>query len=207
MKKFQILIFTRTEQTSVRSKNLSFPGGSLDITDESSSWTSFFKHHKIPSEQLRRRNEVTKPFIYDPQASNNIEREISLRLTAIRETFEELGIALCSSPASDTSKSPFCDYFHSKDCDIPFWQKQVHNSHETLMNFCDKFGLVPNIMGVYEWSVWLSPVFSLKRFETAVFVTFLDSIPPCYPESYEVQNFMVNFVKFYVKSFQKHQFF
>ncbi|KAL7013517.1 hypothetical protein ACKWTF_015437 [Chironomus riparius] len=187
---YKILIFTRTLHTSVRSKNLSFPGGSLDPSDESLSWTSFFKHHKVPSEKLRRRTEVTKPFIYDPQGNNKIEREISLRLAAIRETFEELGIALCS-PASDSSKSsPFTDYFHSKDCDIPFWQKQVHNSQETFMNFCDQFGVVPNIMGIYEWSVWMSPVFSLKRFETAVFVTFLESIPPCYPESYEVQNFM-----------------
>ena len=174
----------------------------MDKADESSSWTTFFKYHKIPSEKLRRRNEVTKPFIYDPQDSNKVEREISLRLTAIRETFEELGIALCSNPKSDTSKSPFSDYFHSKDCDIPFWQKQVHNRHETLMNFCDKFGLVPNIMDVYEWSVWLSPVFSLKRFETAVFVTFLDSIPPCYPESYEVQNFMVSNENFDLKLFK-----
>jgi nucleoside diphosphate-linked moiety X motif protein 19 len=191
-KNSQILLFTRTEHTSVRSKNLSFPGGSLDITDESPSWTSFFKHHKIPTEHLKRQQNVTKPFIYDPQDSNKIEREISLRLAAIRETFEELGIALCS-PASDTaSKSPFSDYFHSKDCDIPFWQQQVHGSHETMMNFCDKFGVVPNISGIYEWSVWLTPSFYPKRFETAFFVVMLNSIPPCYAESHEVQSYTVS---------------
>ncbi|XP_070504935.1 acyl-coenzyme A diphosphatase NUDT19-like [Chironomus tepperi] len=188
---YKILTFTRSEKTSIFDNTLCFPGGQLHDSDESPSWTSFFKHHKVPTEQLKRRNEVTKPFIYDPQGSNKIERESSLRFAAIRETFEELGIALCS-PASDTSKSPFSDYFHSKDCDIPFWQKQVHSSHETLMNFCDKFGVVPNIMGVYEWSVWLSPIFRkiLKRFTTAVFITMLDSIPECHPEEHEVHDYL-----------------
>ncbi|XP_070504936.1 acyl-coenzyme A diphosphatase NUDT19-like [Chironomus tepperi] len=185
---YKVLTFKRTAKSSFYANSVVFPGGVMDKSDESASWTSFFKHHKVPSEQLKRRNEVTKPFIYDPQGSNKIEREISLRLAAIRETFEELGIALCS-PASDTSKSPFSDYFHSKDCDIPFWQKQVHSSHETLMNFCDNFGVVPNILDLCEWSVWLTPSFYPKRFETAFFVVTLNSIPPCYAESHEVQSY------------------
>ena len=143
---------------------------------------------------MTRQHGVKKPIIFDSQGSNKIEREISLRLTAIRETFEELGILLCSQPSSEASTTPFSDYFHDKELDIPFWQKKIHNSNENLMNFCEKFNLVPNIHGLYEWTVLLSMIFqqNFRRYWTANFIVMLDSIPECYPEDFEVDKFMVS---------------
>lgn len=187
-----MLTFKRTAKSSFYANSLVFPGGAIDKTDESPTWTSFLRHHKVPTELLKRQNDTKKPLIFDPQDSNRIEREVSLRLAAIRETFEELGIMLCS-PAGASSCAPFTDYFHSKDFDIPVWQKHIHNGSESLMNVCDKYGLVPNILGLYEWTVWLTPTFYPKRFETAFFVVALESIPPCYAESHEVQSYSVGF--------------
>jgi nucleoside diphosphate-linked moiety X motif protein 19 len=184
-----VLTFKRTEKTSFYANSLAFPGGSLDKSDESLSWVNFFKHHKLPSEQLRRNPMAKKPFIYDPQ-NNKLEREISLRLAAIRETFEELGIVLCCKP-DEVPKSVFSTYHHAKDFDIPLWQNKIHDHHETLMSFCDKHSLVPNIFNLYEWSVWLTPTFYPKRFETAFFIVTLNNIPPCYSESHEVQDYSV----------------
>lgn len=190
-----MLTFKRTEKTSFYANSLAFPGGSIDKTDETLNWTNFFAHHKIPSEDIRRRANVKKPLIYD-RRNNQLEREISLRLTAIRETFEELGVVLCCPPSQISASSPFSNYFHSKDLDIPAWQHKIHNSHESLMNFCDKFGLVPDLLNVYEWSVWLTPTFYPKRFETAFFLVTLNSIPPVYQESHEVQDYSVGFLNF-----------
>lgn len=170
--------------------SICFPGGAIDKHDESKDWIKFLKHHKIPSEDLRKNVAAEKPFIFANNVNGRLDRETSLRLTAIRETFEELGIVLCRKPSSEET-SPFASYHHTKNCDIPDWQKRIHNHKETLMTFCDNFKLVPDIMNIYEWSVWLTPTFFRpRRFETAFFLVALDDIPPVYPESHEVQEFM-----------------
>lgn len=170
--------------------SICFPGGGMDKTDEVKEWMHHFDHHKIPSEQLKSKPGSKRPFIYD-QRDGLLNREISLRLTAIRETFEELGVVLCRDPNS-ASTSPFSSYLHTKDCDIPVWQQKIHDHEESLMAFCEKFKVVPDIMNVYEWSCWLTPTFFRpKRFETAFFLVALNSMPPIYPESIEVQEFSV----------------
>lgn len=175
--------------------SICFPGGAIDKTDEEREWTKFFQNHKIPSEELRRKPGKRQPFIYDHR-EGLLEREVSLRITAIRETFEELGIVFCRDP-SDASTSPFSSFYHTKSCDIPVWQKKIHNHEDSLLAFCEKFKVVPDIMNIYEWSCWLTPTFFRpKRFETAFFLVALNNIPPVYPESFEVQEFHVRFNKF-----------
>lgn len=154
------------------------------------SWINFFNQHKIPSEEIRKKTNSKKPLIYDYQ-SNKLEREFSLRIAAIRETLEELGIVLCTPSNQIGISTPFSNYFHSKDCDIPFYQHKIHNNHESLMSFCDKFNLVPNLNEIYEFSVWLTPTFYPKRFETAFFIVALNDIPPVYSEANEVQDYSV----------------
>lgn len=171
--------------------SICFPGGGIDKTDESKDWVTFFKSHNVHSEELRSKPGTTKPFIYKtPEGS--LERESSLRINAIRETFEELGVVICRDP-STTSTSPFSSFLHTKDCDIPAWQKKVHSHEESLLTFCEKFKVVPDIMNIYEWSCWLTPTFFRpRRFETAFFLVALNSIPPVYPETHEVQEFSVS---------------
>lgn len=169
--------------------HICFPGGGTDKTDETKDWIDFLKKHKVPFDDLRPSLDSKRPFIFEPR-EGLLEREISLRLTAIRETFEELGIILCRSP--NGVSSPFSDYYHSKTCDIPVWQKKIHDHKDSLMNFCEEFKLVPDIMNIHEWSCWLTPTFFRpRRFETAFFFVALNSVPPVYPESNEVQEFLV----------------
>jgi nucleoside diphosphate-linked moiety X motif protein 19 len=171
--------------------SICFPGGGTDKTDESKEWVNFLKHHKIPTEELRRKPGTKRPFIYDHR-EGLLDREVSLRLTAIRETFEELGVVICRDP-SDSPTSPFSSFYHAKDCDVPLWQKKIHNHQESLLSFSEKFKVVPDIMNVHEWSCWLTPTFFRpKRFETAFFLVALNSVPPIYPETHEVQEFRVS---------------
>lgn len=58
--------------------------------------------------------------------SHFVFRDISLRITAIRETFEELGILICKS--KDQLKEPSLFSYISKNFDIAFWQKEVKSN-------------------------------------------------------------------------------
>jgi nucleoside diphosphate-linked moiety X motif 19, mitochondrial len=172
--------------------SICFAGGAIDKTDETRDWIDFLKKHKIPLEELQRKTGSKKPFIYD-QPEGLLDRETSLRLTAIRETFEELGVIFCRDP-NEPQTSPFSTFFHAKGCDIPVWQKKVHDHKESLMSFCEHFKVVPDVTNIFEWSCWLTPTFFRpRRFETAFFLVALNSMPPVYPEAHEVQDFQVSF--------------
>lgn len=173
--------------------SICFPGGAIDKADETKDWMDFFRKHKVPVDQIKRKPGLRRPFVYEGQ-DGSIARDISLRITAIRETMEELGIVLCRSP-SDSATSPFASYFHSKDLDVPLWQEKIHSreTKDTLLDFCEKFNVVPDVTNVHEWCCWLTPTFfRKKRFETGFFFVALNSIPPCYPEENEVQEFRVS---------------
>lgn len=116
-------------------------------------------------------------------------REISLRISAIRETFEEVGIVLYKNPEKN---SKYSSCFHSPYCDIPTWQHKIHNKHEALINFYDQHNLIPDLFNLFEWSVWLTPTYAGKRYEAAYFIVALETIPPIYAESNEVQSFFVS---------------
>ena len=170
--------------------SICFPGGAIDKTDESIDWINFLKKYKVPFDDLRPKPGSKRPFIYDHR-EGLLQREVSLRITAIRETFEELGVVFCCPPNNSTS--PFSTYYHTKDCDIPIWQKKIHNHEDSMLEFCEQHKLIPDIMNIHEWSCWLTPTFFRpKRFETAFFLVALNSIPPVYPESHEVQEFFVS---------------
>lgn len=50
-------------------------------------------------------------------------RDISLRITAIRETFEELGLLLVKNRDQLQASNAFS--IHFSELDIPHWQNQV----------------------------------------------------------------------------------
>lgn len=135
----------------------------------------------------------SKSFIFENNDENRLQREISLRISALRETFEELGVILCGKDMNSIkSSSPFSKAF--TDCNITEWQTKIHNQHETFRLFCEKQNVLPDLWNTYEWSTWLTPTFFRpRRFETAFFLLALNEMPEVHPESeHEVEEFMVN---------------
>lgn len=124
--------------------------------------------------------------IFQNNDKNKLPREISLRINAVRETFEEIGVILCRHSKQENDDL----YHHSKSIDIPFWQKEIQNKNLSFLEFCEKFDLVPQIEFIHKWNCWLTPtIHDQRRFATATFFIKLNEFPPIYPEASEVQDF------------------
>lgn len=57
---------------------------------------------------------------------------------------------------------------------------------------CDKFQCYPDIWALHEWSNWLTPTtFGNKRFNTAFFMTFMESQPDAHFDPTEMEDLRV----------------
>lgn len=76
---------------------------------------------------MRFLGEVIVSLFHDRQHYGSfISREISLRITALRETFEELGLLLVKNAEQLRASSPFS--VHRHDFDVAHWQNEVNQS-------------------------------------------------------------------------------
>lgn len=73
-----------------------FPGGAVDPADANLKWREHFAAFGLDSDKLASlvSRTASRPQIFRSR-ENELLREISLRITAIRETFEECGILIC----------------------------------------------------------------------------------------------------------------
>lgn len=111
-------------------------------------------------------------------------REISLRITAIRETFEEVGLLLCKPKRSD-SGSVFAHV--EENFDRKRWQKEVHNDSTKFFELCKELDVIPDLWSLHEWSAWLTPATFKKRFETAFYIVAVNQEPSLIVEENEVK--------------------
>jgi len=123
-------------------------------------------------------------------------RSIALRLTALRETFEELGILLCRDSRTLTSTSGYGKFYDQFD--RVHWQHIVHNDASQFLELCKQLEVLPDVWSLHEWSVWRTPSTFKKRFETAFFVTALEQEPSVLIEPNEVKDCAVNNINNYL---------
>lgn len=91
---------------------------------------------------------------------NFYSREISLRITAIRETFEEVGILLCKPKKAEYNSI----YSHCLESfDRKMWQKAVHNDSTKFLELCKELNVIPDLWSLHEWAAWLTPATFKKR--------------------------------------------
>ncbi|XP_062551728.1 acyl-coenzyme A diphosphatase NUDT19-like [Armigeres subalbatus] len=189
---YKVLAFKRTEKTSFMPNSIVFPGGAFDKQDENLQWNGFFSSMGVASEQLKNLTAVAgpRPFIFENDSDDVLDRNISLRLTALREAYEELGV-LIGQKTDQLGVSSSGYSIAIPDSDILSNQKAVHDNELPFVNLCKKLGIVPDVFNMYEWSVWLTPaMFRKRRFETAFYLVALDEKPAVYAEPHEVSEFM-----------------
>uniref|UniRef100_A0AAG5CVK9 Nudix hydrolase domain-containing protein n=1 Tax=Anopheles atroparvus TaxID=41427 RepID=A0AAG5CVK9_ANOAO len=191
---YKVLVFKRTEKTSFLPNHIVFPGGTFDPQDESPRWLSLFAQQGIPEEAVRSVATVSgpRPYIFQTTAGDTLDRNLSVRLCALRECFEELGVLLVTDRHASSAPASAKGFSLAKDgFDVVTWQKDVHDGRKTFPELCAELGETPDLWGLYEWSTWITPThFFKKRFETAFFLAALNNIPPVFPEEYEVQEYM-----------------
>ncbi|KAK2462251.1 hypothetical protein APHAL10511_005747 [Amanita phalloides] len=102
-----------------------------------------------------------------PGGNHDPNQDASLRITAIRETFEETGLLLASPVQREatTSRSEWEDARHA-----------IHAQKLSFGEFLDRNGLKPGIDSLLPFTRWTTPENVPRRFCTQFFVAFLSSL-------------------------------
>uniref|UniRef100_A0A1B6EB63 Nudix hydrolase domain-containing protein n=1 Tax=Clastoptera arizonana TaxID=38151 RepID=A0A1B6EB63_9HEMI len=161
-----------------------FPGGSVSPADYSSEWIHIFQGGdcKFGSNQTSDKN-LSSVDDYD------MPKSIFLKITAIRETFEECGLLLCKYNNNKLNE-PFAQHFQIESID--FWRNKVINDPFQFINLCKEFKCYPNIEVIYPWSNWLTPRHIPKKFDAKFFITTLVNKEPVTPDNIEIESCGVN---------------
>ncbi|XP_053202849.1 acyl-coenzyme A diphosphatase NUDT19-like [Panonychus citri] len=199
---YRVLMVKRSNLSSFMASAYVFPGGHVEISDYSSKWWNLFQRLGINKETLIKdiRSRVTgprPPMIQNPTILQEIDThanefdnllipEIALRIAAIRETFEETGVALLTSSPSEARVVEAYE-----NGDLSKWYEKVRESGSNFINLCDQTNQVPNIWSLYEWSDWLTPTsYGRKRFDTMFYICCLNKQPKVVLDNTEVTKLM-----------------
>ncbi|XP_014221565.1 nucleoside diphosphate-linked moiety X motif 19-like [Trichogramma pretiosum] len=168
-----------------------YPGGLIEPADGHLKWQKLFENqgcNKSSFDSLFTNS--TKKLEIFREVKHELPRQISLRISAIRETFEECGVLICKKP-SDHCELPIqpCDLQIPKE-ELNFWQKKVHNDANEFFNMCENFKCHPNLWALQEWSNWLTPTFFQARFDAVFFFTMLSKIPDSNLDYVEMQELL-----------------
>ncbi len=193
---YNVLLLKRNKKMRAWPGAHVFPGGKLDDpNDLTPKWLEVF----FDSEQnLKFKNNPSlltksfKGFINNNSIGVNFDSrseifklpsEISYRLCAIRETFEETGLLLAHEKSLINSYSffekskQFTQVYDKKQSELLSWQKKVKDDSSQFLNLFMEMNLVPDLLGLHEWCNWVTPSFEKRRFNTVFFVCFLKSAP------------------------------
>lgn len=205
---FKKKMVERSRTGRVMPGNWVYPGGNFDSSDGDLQWITLYKD--ILSIDITQDNTFLledtahHPQIYldlEPQQQPRLPKQISLRITAIREAFEEAGVLLCR-PGGKLDDNHFHNgmlhYNHWKEFEdkkeIQNWQKKVRKSGSEFLSLCRSLNCVPDLWGLHTWSNWLTPtVFKPRqRFDTMFYITLLPKMPRVVIDGNEAVNAQVN---------------
>ncbi|KAI8916516.1 hypothetical protein DFJ77DRAFT_460138 [Powellomyces hirtus] len=142
---FKVLMLKRNARGAFGSLHV-YPGGMVDPEDSSANW------RKLLSKEDESR-----------VARSNMKDILPYYIAAVRETFEESGIALTTPPPS----LPIAE--------LTQWRKKVHSTASAFIDFCAAARTRPNVSQLVHWCNWITPTTVKSRFDTQFFLTILDT--------------------------------
>uniref|UniRef100_A0A1I8MFU3 Uncharacterized protein n=1 Tax=Musca domestica TaxID=7370 RepID=A0A1I8MFU3_MUSDO len=168
-----------------------FPGGVFEPSDETPLWRKHFEKMGATKQLLAFSEgpKVKKSVLFENDNPEAIDREISLRIAAIREAFEELGVIFCRDRKSLALGGGEGYGNFREDFDRNHWQKLVHNDSTNFLELCEALEIVPDLWSLHQWSNWFTPTTYKKRYNTAFFLIALREIPDVTKENNEVTDF------------------
>ncbi|XP_058796260.1 acyl-coenzyme A diphosphatase NUDT19-like isoform X2 [Phymastichus coffea] len=165
----------------------------IEPSDADLKWQSLFQNYGYNENSFKSLipKSKTRPKIFD-NFDNELPREVSLRISAIRETFEECGILFCTNSISTNTTSKLGNNFDLTNDELKYWQHKVHNDSTEFYNMCQELKCYPNLWALYEWRNWISASnFAIAKHVNAVFFfTGLPNIPNTKLECNEMDDFL-----------------
>ncbi|XP_055683222.1 acyl-coenzyme A diphosphatase NUDT19-like [Lutzomyia longipalpis] len=186
---YEVLVLKRSAKASFMPNGIVFPGGATEDSDSSHEWLSLYRDLGVPDARIAKLSQISghRSFIFERDRPTDLAREITLRIGAIRETFEEVGILIAKNAEQFATESPLAD--SAMGFDVKKWQKAVHGDHREFIRLCRELNVAPDIFAAYESANWLTPsTYGKKRFNTAFFLVALADKPQIVAEENEVQS-------------------
>lgn len=170
---YSVLYLKRASKSSFMPNVFVYPGGTVDKADQNPRWLDVFSNIDNNFQESVINNFFLKTvetfhsdiFLADRVSLEKglIPNEISFRICAIREAFEESGLLLLTDDLGSRHRNPTAlncksvSYLlpHSK---VEEWRGKVHGNAEEFLNLCLHLKMVPDIWSLKEWSQWLTPV-------------------------------------------------
>lgn len=187
---YKLLCLKRHQKSSFMPGLYVFPGGAIDPADANLKWLEYFTGFGLGDNRLASLipRTISRPQIFHSR-ENELLREISLRITAIRETFEECGILICRRDKDGGANSGWAEYISVPKDELRIWRNKVHNNATEFLNLCQKFECYPDLWALHEWRNWLTPTIRYdKRFNTAFYLACLPDIPHAEYEAQEMED-------------------
>ncbi|XP_050538944.1 acyl-coenzyme A diphosphatase NUDT19-like [Daktulosphaira vitifoliae] len=173
---FKVLCLKRSNLNSFLPNVTVFPGGTTEKSDSSLEWINIIPAHNKLELNLNivgYNDEPVLKLIQDNE-KNSISKDFSLRIAAIRETFEESGILLCRKRSNSNINTSFkCSHLEIEQ--ISSWRKLVQNDASKFIDLCYQNNCYPNISALFFWSNWLSPPVVKSKFDTKFFIAIVNS--------------------------------
>lgn len=204
---YRLMMVKRSGLSSFLASAYVFPGGRVEMADFSPRWWELFAKFNLTKQDLA----VFSQSINGPRPAiiletkiiqeasqlnrpeDSLPADIGLRISALRETFEETGVLLLTRPGDDAdSYQPLSDR-DNVNVDLSVWRDKVRKDASAFLDLCLETNLCPNLWSLYEWWNWLTPTsVGHKRCDTMFYVSFLELEPKVVLDNEEVTTLKVS---------------
>lgn len=186
---YKLLCLKRHQNSSFMPRTYVFPGGATHPSDADLKWHQLYRTFGFDNNSFNSLfpNTDLRPQIFQSK-SDELPKEISLRITAIRETFEECGILFCKQIKKDGIDSHWAQSLSTiSEEEIEDWQSKVHADAAKFYTMCEKLKCYPDLWSLHEWSNWLTPTYLSKRYDTIFYLACMPLIPYTNYETMEME--------------------
>lgn len=199
---YRLMMVKRSGLSSFLASAYVFPGGRVEQADFSPRWWDLFAKFNLTRQDLAVFSQSIKgprpPIVVDSKIVQEsasatskpedfLPADIGLRISALRETFEETGVLLLTRPGDEAdSYQPLSDR-DNVNVDLSSWRDRVRKDAASFLDLCFEANLCPNLWSLYEWWNWLTPTsVGHKRCDTMFYVSFLEVEPKVVLDNEEV---------------------
>ncbi|GAA5855386.1 hypothetical protein JCM9279_006461 [Rhodotorula babjevae] len=170
---YRVLLLKRHAQSRTYDSAHVMPGGNIDPIDlDAEAWSSLFPPSTSPAPS-------TSPGLTATELQ-------SLKICAVRETFEESGLLLLEPETGGSGASAQHAWNALPAEDKTRWREEVHKDGKRFLDLLKMLGdgAKPALSSLTHWSRWITPVILPRRFDTHFFIAVLPpSFSPASPHA------------------------